>query len=230
MENRDPNLNNAGAGSATTRRMLGAIAVCAFFVILFAVVNDSASGFDDPVRFFFYGLQSDVLTGVAMVITTMSNAWFMIGFCILLLLIPRTRLRFGVPLSAGALLTVGLNQLIKNLVDRPRPEVTQLMNETGFSFPSGHSINSMFFYGMAIWLVWHYLPSSGLRTALMIVLAIPMVFVGPTRIYLGVHYPTDVLAGWCLGIIAIVVMIEIILWWERRKATQGQAADQAEDE
>lgn len=201
-----------------TRRMLGAIAVCAFFVILFAVVNDSAAGFDDPVRYFFYALQTDVLTGLAMVITTMSNAWFMIGLCILLLLIPRTRLQFGVPLSAGALLTVGLNQLIKHLVDRPRPEVTQLMNETGFSFPSGHSINSMFFYGLAIWLVWHYLPSSGLRTALMILLAIPMIFVGPTRVYLGVHYPTDVLAGWCLGIVAIVAIIETILWWERRNA------------
>ena len=63
---------------------------------------------------------------------------------------------------------------------------------------------------MAIWLVWQYVDNRTVRWILTIVLAIPMLLIGPTRVYLGVHYPTDVLGAWCLAIAAIVLEIEII--------------------
>jgi len=198
------------------RPILGAFAVCLFFVVLYAVLTDKAAAFDDPVRHFLYSLQSDALTIPTVILTHMSNWIFMVGVCIVLLLIPRTRFRFGVPLSAGALATVALNHLIKSLVERPRPEVAQLVEESYHSFPSGHSTNSMFFYGMSIWLVWHYVQSPALRTVLTVALAIPMLLIGPTRVYLGVHYPTDVVAGWCIGFVAILVIAEIICRRERR--------------
>lgn len=195
---------------AITRRVLLAAALCGFAVILICVLNGNAAGFDYPIREFFYGLRGPALTKVAIVITNTANALFIIGLCIVLLIVPQTRKTYGVPLSIGALGVTIINRIIKHIVMRPRPEVEHLVTEHGYSFTSGHSITSMFFYGMAIWLVWRYVKNKTVRWILTVLLAIPMLLVGPTRVYLGVHYPTDVLGGWCLGLAAIAVAIEII--------------------
>ena len=191
------------------RRIAGAAALACFVVILICVLTEHTTGFDDPVREFFYGLRAEWLTEIAVAITMMADKRVIIGICILLLIIPQTRLRFGVPLSAGALSVTIVNTTIKHLVQRARPDVLHLVVEHGHSFPSGHSITSLFFYGLAIWLVWRHVKNPVVRRVLTILLAIPMLLIGPTRIYLGVHYPTDVLAAWCLAIVAIVLVLEI---------------------
>ena len=192
------------------RRAAAITALAAFAVLLVCVLTENTAGFDDPVREWFYSIRGPALTSVAITITTLANKYVIIGLCLLLLIIPRTRMTFGIPLSAGALGVTILNSLIKHLVQRTRPEVLHLVTEHGHSFPSGHSITSLFFYGMAIWLVWQYVDNRTVRWILTIVLAIPMLLIGPTRVYLGVHYPTDVLGAWCLAIAAIVLEIEII--------------------
>lgn len=203
---------------AKARIIAAAISLCVFAVILICVLTGHTEGFDDPVREFFYSLRTPALTSVAIVITTLANKYVIIGICIVLLIIPQTRMTFGVPLSAGALGTILLNTIIKSLAGRTRPDVLHLVTEHGHSFPSGHSIASLFFYGLAIWLVWRYVDNQTVRRILTILLTIPMLLIGPTRIYLGVHYPTDVLAAWCLAIVAIVVVIEIIDAVARRSA------------
>ena len=96
-------------------------------------------------------------------------------------------------------------------------EILHLVEESNFSFPSGHAVGSMVFYGLAIWLVWHYVSNKRTAAVLTVLLCIPLVFVGMTRVYLGVHFPTDILAGWCIGAVAIVITAEIILAVERRR-------------
>ena len=199
------------------RRTTAVTAICIFFLLLAAVLSDHAAVFDDPVREFFYSIRSDVLTAPATIITHLADKVFLIALCLLLLILPWTRLGFGVPLSAGTLAVVITNSIIKHLVQRPRPDVLHLVSEDGYSFASGHSISSMFFYGMAIWLVIRHVEDPRLRNVFVILLAIPMLLIGPTRIYLGVHYPSDVLAGWCLGYAAIAVAVEIILSVQKRK-------------
>ena len=199
------------------RRSICAAALIAFAVILACVLTGHAAGFDDPVREFFYSLRGPVMTHVAVFITTLANKYVIIGLCLLLLIVPQTRLTFGVPLSAGALGTMLLNTLIKHIVGRLRPDVLHLVVEGGYSFPSGHSITSMFFYGFAIWLVWRNVKNPTARNILTVLLAVPMLLIGPTRVYLGVHFPTDVLAAWCLAIAAIMLAIEIIRLFEKRR-------------
>lgn len=150
----------------------------------------------------------------------MADKIFIICLCLLLLIIPMTRRTFGIPLSAGALGALLVYQTIKRLVQRPRPEVVHLVAEHGFSFPSGHSITSMVFYGLAIWLVWRNIKNRTVAWVLTVLLAIPMFLVGPTRIYLGVHYPTDVLAAWCLGFSIIVLAVEIIEYLSLRSSAE----------
>ena len=199
------------------RRSICAAALIAFAVILACVLTGHAAGFDDPVREFFYSLRGPLMTRVAVFITTLANKYVIIGLCLLLLIVPQTRLTFGVPLSAGALGTMLLNTLIKHIVGRLRPDVLHLVVEEGYSFPSGHSITSMFFYGFAIWLVWRNVKNPTARNILTVLLAVPMLLIGPTRVYLGVHFPTDVLAAWCLAIAAIMLAIEIIRLFEKRR-------------
>ena len=189
------------------------IFVCAglFCMLLAAVLSGSAAAFDDPVRYAFYSVRSSGLTALAVFITELGSRNVTIPACLILLIIPKTRLRYGVPLSAGALGTVLLNQTLKALVERPRPDVVlHLVEESSFSFPSGHSINSMFCYGILIYLVRRNVRNKKTANILTVLLAIPMILIGPTRVYLGVHYPTDVLAGWSLGLLAVCVTVLIL--------------------
>ncbi|MBQ3323068.1 MAG: phosphatase PAP2 family protein [Firmicutes bacterium] len=208
---------------AKARRAAGAAALVLFAVILACVLTEHTAGFDRSIMGFFYGLRCPAVTGLAVVITTLANKYVIIGICIVLLIVPQTRLTFGVPLSAGALGLILLNTLIKILVERSRPEVLHLVTEHGFSFPSGHSVTSLFFYGLAIWLVWRHIDNRTAKRVLTVLLAIPALLIGPTRIYLGVHFPTDVLAAWCLAFIAIIIVIEIINALERRTTKERGA-------
>ena len=95
---------------------------------------------------------------------------------------------------------VVLNQVLKFLVQRPRPEGFRLAAETGFSFPSGHSMAAMAFFGLLIWMVWHYERDRAVRIGCSVALAALIVAVGVSRIYLGVHYASDVVAGFCVSL------------------------------
>lgn len=111
----------------------------------------------------------------------------------------------GVNLVLVALLNVGL----KAIVARPRPEGFRLVAETGFSFPSGHSMAAMAFFGLIAWLVWRYEGNRARRAVLATVLAFVAVMVGISRIYLGVHYASDVLAGFCAALIWLALYTRV---------------------
>ena len=198
------------------------MAIAGFCFVLWLLLSGNASALDDPVRQFFYGLRTDALTPMVIAITTMSDVKFVVALCLLLLILRPTRITYGIPVSAGALLVTIVNKSIKHIIQRPRPEdILHLVNEGGFSFPSGHSITSMFVYSMLLYLIQTHVRNRKLRAALSIIAAIGIVLVGPSRIYLGVHYPTDVLAGWCLGFAALMFGIEILKRVERRRNISG---------
>ena len=106
---------------------------------------------------------------------------------------------------------VGLNYVLKEVVQRPRPEGFRLVAESGYSFPSGHSMVSMAFYGLLIWMVWHYEKNRLLRFLFVLALTGIIVLVGVSRIYLGVHYASDVLAGFAVALVWIMVYTRIIV-------------------
>lgn len=200
-----------------------AMCLAGFFVLWLMVEMGHVSLIDDSVRSAVISTRSAWLTPIMKVITYMGNWQTITMICLFLLIIKKTRITYGVPLSIGALFVSLANKGIKAIVMRPRPDAEMfLIEQGGWSFPSGHAITSMFFFGMLIWLIRRNSrisdgeqdgsKSIDHRTAdvLTVLLAIPMLLIGVSRVYLGVHYPTDVLAGWCLGIIVIVVMSEVI--------------------
>lgn len=179
-----------------------------FFALTLMVEAGSTDWLDDPVRNFIYSLRNDGLTVVMKIITYMGNWQTITALCIALLLIKSTRLTYGIPISVGAILVTVLNKIIKSVVQRPRPDdVLFLIEQGGWSFPSGHSITGMCVFAMFIYLIRANVKNRRIANILTVLLIIPMIFIGISRIYLGVHYPTDVMAGWCLGLSAAIVLL-----------------------
>lgn len=172
-----------------------------FIVIAYAVSSGNSAGFDDPIRNFIYGLRADGLNTLMEGITYLGNWQSVTVVCLLLLAYDKTRIPFGVLGATVAITDSLLNKGLKMLFERARPDdILPLIEQGGYSFPSGHSVTSMAFYGMLLFLVQTRMEDRKKANALSIVLLLLIVLIGPSRIYLGVHYPTDVLAGWVEGV------------------------------
>lgn len=104
-----------------------------------------------------------------------------------------------------------LNPLIKLVFMRPRPTLDHLVVEHSYSFPSGHSTGSMLLYGTIIFLLPQFIKEKKLCLALQILLGIGILLIGISRIYVGVHFPSDVLGGFCFGLAWLLMTYPIYL-------------------
>lgn len=149
--------------------------------------------------FFVENLRADWLTPIMESISALATP---VSLLVLLLVIVAFApgKRPGMFCTVNLVLVVLLNVLLKELVQRPRPEDINLVVETGFSFPSGHSMVAMAFFGLLVWLVWHYEKDRTMRLACCAGFSLIILLIGISRIYLGVHYASDVLAGFCISL------------------------------
>lgn len=121
-------------------------------------------------------------------------------------------------LGAACLLGSLLQQLLKAAVDRARPVWPDPVDSAHFAaFPSGHAMTATFVCGLLVWLVHHYGAADGVRRAALAAAVVSVAGVGVTRVWLGVHWATDVLGGWLLG--ALVVALAALVHRRRRPGT-----------
>ena len=144
-------------------------------------------------------LRTDWLTPIMESISALATPVTLLVMLLLIVAFAPGR-RPGACCALNLALVVVLNQVLKFLVQRPRPEGFRLAAETGFSFPSGHSMAAMAFFGLLIWMIWHYERDRAVRIGCSVALAALIVAVGVSRIYLGVHYASDVVAGFCVSL------------------------------
>lgn len=153
-------------------------------------------------------LISDTLTPIVKIITQFGNIIFLFLITIgILLVIKNKKIGISILLNLG-LITI-LNLFIKNSLQRPRPTELNIIQESGYSFPSGHSMISMAFYGYLIYLLYKYVKNKYVKWSLITILSILILLIGFSRIYLGVHYASDVLAGFLLSISYLIIYISI---------------------
>ena len=103
-----------------------------------------------------------------------------------------------------------LNRILKLIIARPRPSVLRLVYEEGYSFTSGHAMVSMGFYGFLIYLAYKDIKNKKIKYPLIVFLSVLILFIGVSRIYLGVHYFTDVIGGFIIGFIYLVIFIKYL--------------------
>ena len=154
-------------------------------------------------------LISDFATPIAKFITNFGGAIFLIGIAVILFIVIKNK-KIGISIITNLGIITILNQLLKRILQRPRPEEFRIINESGYSFPSGHSMISMAFYGYLIYLIYKYVKNKYLKWFVITILGILIVNIGISRIYLGVHYTSDVLAGFLISISYLIVYISIV--------------------
>lgn len=157
-------------------------------------------------------LISDFATPIAKFITNFGGAIVLVGTTILLFISIKNR-RIGLSIIANLGIITGLNIVLKQIVQRPRPTEYRIINETGYSFPSGHSMVSMAFYGFLIYLIYKYVKNQYLKIGLITFLSILIISIGISRIYLGVHYTSDVMAGFCISVSYLVLYVSSVSNW-----------------
>ena len=154
-------------------------------------------------------LISDFATPIAKFITNFGGAIFLIIVTIILFILIKNK-KIGFSIISNLVIVTILNQLLKNILQRPRPNEFRIIEETGYSFPSGHSMVSMAFYGYLIYLIYIYVKNKYLKWTLIVLLSILICTIGISRIYLGVHYTSDVLGGFLISISYLVIYISAV--------------------
>ncbi len=154
-------------------------------------------------------LISDFVTPIAKFITNFGGAIFLSIATVMLFLLIKNK-KIGLSIISNIVIITVLNQLLKRILQRPRPTEFRIVEETGYSFPSGHSMVSMAFYGYLIYLIYRYIKNKYVKWTLITILSILICLIGISRIYLGVHYTSDVLGGFLLSISYLVIYISSI--------------------
>ena len=185
------------------KRIVCIISFILFLVTVILITNDNKYFDNYIINLFKY--KSDILTNIMKIITFLGSALSIILLTVLLIIVVKGK-RNKILILINVIVTTLLNQLLKNAFQRRRP-IDSIIEESGYSFPSGHSMVSMAFYGFLIYLVYKSnIKYKGLIVGLLSVL---IVLIGISRIYLGVHYPTDVIGGFTLSLSYLLLFIDI---------------------
>ena len=154
-------------------------------------------------------LISSFVTPIAKFITNFGGAIFLIVLTITLFILIKNK-KIGLSIFSNLVIITILNQLLKRILQRPRPTEYRIIEETGYSFPSGHSMVSMAFYGYLIYLIYKYVKNKYIKWISIVLLSILICSIGISRIYLGVHYTSDVLGGFFISISYLIIYISAV--------------------
>ncbi len=154
-------------------------------------------------------LISNFATPIAKFITNFGGAMFLILLTILLFIFIKNK-KIGLSISINLFVITILNQILKYILQRPRPTEFRIIEETGYSFPSGHSMVSMAFYGYIIYLIYRYVKNKYVKWSSIVFLSVLICSIGVSRIYLGVHYTSDVLGGFLISLSYLVLFISTV--------------------
>ena len=188
--------------------------VMVIFLILFSIfaykiVMNKSIYIDNIVYDFICdNFMSERMTNVVKILTSLGSALVIIILTIVLFIAIKNK-KIAISVVINLIVITILNNLLKIIFLRPRPDVNNLILESGYSFPSGHSATGMAFYGYLIYLIYKYVNNKNIKIPLIIFLSLIIVAIGLSRIYLGVHYASDVLGGFLLAIVYLIIFITI---------------------
>lgn len=189
--------------------IIGGALLC-FACIAYWISSSETIYADTVIREWVYSLRSSLLNGVFITITYMGNWQTITVLALILLIVPKTRRKIGIPFAVISLASTGIYKLVKEIFQRPRPELAaRLIEQGGYSFPSGHSMNCIVCYGILIYLIRRYCTDKKTADILTGFLSLLIFLIGFSRVYVGVHFPTDILGGWSLGLAFLFICIII---------------------
>ena len=199
------------------------IALAAFLYITRRIFILNKTKLDDRVFEFLRNHVNERNNDIMQFFTFLGTHLFLIPANLLLIayyLFVKKHKWYSIKIPAIALSSMGLMFLLKNFFSRARPEIPLLSEAKGLSFPSGHALMSITFYGLLIYIIFKNVRKKELKWTLIILLMVLIIIIGFSRIYLRVHYASDVLAGYCIGFLWLaftVWMLNKMEKYSRRK-------------
>lgn len=193
-------------------------------VVLFALLavflgGDLAAKFDAKFYTEVTERMNPVLTKIMLGITHFGDPWTVLAFAGGFFLFKGTRKRLAPALVLGVIASTGINLFLKDLFSRERPDILRLVNETTYSFPSGHAMINTAFYAILAYFIIVQVRDARLRGILLAACALPVLLISVSRVYLGVHYTTDVLGGFLFGLTVAGITIRFF----KKRLTEGRS-------
>ncbi len=189
----------------TAEIILGIVLAAGSF-LLFAdlsrhVISEEILLLDTSLSETVYSLRSPLLTQTFLFITFLGGStWLLFASLVMFLfLILKKKTHAALLFLFTFSLGVALNLFIKYIVARARPDIEPMIDEIFYSYPSGHSMNAFVFYALLAYLTYHVGRNSMVSALVTFLCGILILAIGFSRIYLGVHYPSDVIAGFLAG-------------------------------
>lgn len=186
-----------------------------FGIMALLVTDHKIAGFDTTVITWVQGLESPTLTSALKFFTFIGGGIPVILITLLVIFVLYKVLHHRRELILFVWVVVGswlLNESLKLIFRRARPTIHRIVDANGFSFPSGHSMAAFSLYGVVAFLLWRHIPTSWGRGLLIGVSSVMILAIGFSRIYLGVHYPSDVIGGF----MASGCWLAISIWFYQR--------------
>lgn len=180
-----------------------------FTVIAVLVATNNISWLDNGIYSVLSKIICDPVTSIFKVITLFCETEVvLIILALLLIFLKKKKIATYIVINSG--LCVLLNQIVKRIFVRPRPSGVALITQGGYSFPSGHSMMALAFYGYIIYLINKSNMAKKKKIVFTCLLSTIIILVGISRIYLGVHYASDVIGAFSLGLVHLVLFINYV--------------------
>ena len=194
------------------------LAMIIFIYLVRMIFIRESTEFDDRVFSTIKPYINDGLTNFMLVITFLGKHDLLIplNFVLIAFFIYRKERWFATRIAALSLSSLLLMFILKFFFQRNRPLQPVIDDVSGYSFPSGHALISVVFYGLFIHMIWHEVKSKWLRIVLIILLGTLILLIAFSRIYLNVHFASDVIAGLAVGFIWLVLSLRIIQGVEKK--------------
>lgn len=179
--------------------IISLICMIGFSLISLLISDQKIIRFDSFVIAKIQGLESPTLTTVMKFFTFIGSGTFVIILSLILMLFLYKVLHHRIELILFIAAIMGsavINLVLKDTFRRIRPDLHRLIDISGFSFPSGHAMNAFTVYGIISFLLWRHIPNKGGRSLLIFISIVMILAIGISRIYLGVHYPSDIIGGY----------------------------------
>jgi membrane-associated phospholipid phosphatase len=192
--------------------------LCLFYFVADEIVLERNNSFDTFIFGKLSTITSAATTKLMLIFTFLGSNVFLLPAYILLILyffFIRKNTRMALDTAMIGLTSTGLLFLMKDIFKRHRPPDPLINNVTGYSFPSGHSFSAFTFSGLVIYIIWETKIHRTWKWVLSIFFFLWATCVATSRVYLHVHYASDVLGGFCLSTMWLIISLVICKYFEK---------------
>ncbi|HTE11003.1 MAG TPA: phosphatase PAP2 family protein [Chitinophagaceae bacterium] len=221
MRKRIQNLLRLASLEILVTAIIFLIALFTFSFIVHEALYEREDIFDKKVMQFFSTHSSQSFIEVMKRVTLLGSTTFLFPAYIVLIAwhISKKRTQYAIDITVIAVSSMSMMYALKQFFHRQRPELPIIKGISGFSFPSGHALSSFIFCSILMYLVWKGNLQPVTKYILIALLLLCALTIGLSRVVLNVHYATDVIGGFCLGIIWVIISFAILKKIRKNSAT-----------